>query len=338
MRVRIVADDLTGATDSSAPFVQHGMPAIVTFGDPVPRRAPVVAISTNSRERDPQAASAAVECAARNLLSPIAAVSFKKMDSLLRGNLRSETTALLRAWRCTHVVVAPAFPSMGRTTVGGRQMLWGQPLNCGGPAAPATADLRAVFGTLPGVVCDAVTDEDLDEVVRRHWAGDVLWVGSAGLAAALARRLGSGRVRECAHPGPVRSILVAVGSRHPATLKQLAVLGAPDCGQDAALATQVLRRTGVAVVRAGDAADWGRLVETAGTVQTECAILSGGDTAQAVLLRRGVASLQVLGEPWSGMPLARTRGQEQWVLLKSGAFGDADALRRAVLWLRGEEA
>ena len=335
----MVADDLTGAADSAAPFVARGMSARVGFGEGCDGDACVVARSTNSRERDPASAAAAVTRAAATFPGETAGVvSFKKVDSLLRGNPRSETEALLGAWRCTHAVVAPAFPAMGRTTEAGRQKLWGQPLTAGNCEGQTPDALRAIFGALPCVLCDALTDEDLDEAVRRNWAEKVLWVGSAGLAASLARRLGSPRIQECPAPGPVRSILVVIGSRHPVTLSQVQVLGGMDCGVQANLATAALRKCGVAVMRARDAADWPQLVDAASTVPAECTVLSGGDTAEAVLLRQGTRALEILGQPWPGIPLGRAGGGRPWVIVKSGAFGDAQTLRRTVRWLRGGSA
>ena len=82
------------------------------------------------------------------------------------------------------------------------------------------------------LVCDSVDDADLDGIVEAAWTleGPVLWVGSAGLADALARggsarpaaahrRGGAARAgRSEARPrGPV---IMWIGSHHPATNAQ----------------------------------------------------------------------------------------------------------------------
>ena len=81
------------------------------------------------------------------------------------------------------------------------------------------------------LVCDCVDDADLDGIVEAAWTleGPVLWVGSAGLADALARRLGTRALgcrrtrrladRERAHrrQGPV---IMWIGSHHPVTTAQ----------------------------------------------------------------------------------------------------------------------
>ena len=60
---------------------------------------------------------------------------FKKVDSTLRGNVAAELAAALRTRRAlispparVGIVFAPAFPALGRTTVNGRQLVYGQPL------------------------------------------------------------------------------------------------------------------------------------------------------------------------------------------------------------------
>ncbi len=59
-------------------------------------------------------------------------------------------------------------------------------------------------------------------------------------------------------------------------------------------------------------------------------IMTGGDTARAVLSGNGVLALEIVGELEAGVPLSRTlspRGIP--VVTKAGAFGSADCLTRA---------
>ena len=88
----------------------------------------MLAFDTASRDLDPGAAADragrvaqwfAGHCDERAWL-------YKKLDSTLRGNAAAELTAveqaLCAAGRCpSRVVIAPAFPALGRTTVDGRQ-------------------------------------------------------------------------------------------------------------------------------------------------------------------------------------------------------------------------
>ncbi|MCB0090420.1 MAG: hypothetical protein KDE54_21095, partial [Caldilineaceae bacterium] len=64
-------------------------------------------------------------------------------------------------------------------------------------------------------------------------------------------------------------------------------------------------------------------------VQPRRVILTGGDTAMAVLSKVGIARLQIIEELMPGIPLAL--GQDKWgrvveVILKPGGFGDEQTL------------
>ena len=88
------------------------------------------------------------------------------------------------------------------------------------------------------LICDSVDDTDLDGIVEGAWTldGPVLWVGSAGLAGALARRMGTPPAaadtavntqaeagsRDAAAIGHGASgpVIMWIGSHHPATVAQ----------------------------------------------------------------------------------------------------------------------
>ena len=206
----IVADDLTGACDSAAGFLRAGEPVTVALQDAVVEEVDgVVAIDTDTRGLDESAARRRLEQLVARL--PAGQPVFKKIDSLLRGHVATEL-AVLRDWFPDRlVVVAPAFPANGRTTRRGVQHLHGRPLlhygrDLGDGAASSDVLARVLEPhrsrrvtperldrTLVGVVtCDAETDEDLDRIVAAldRRVADVIWVGSGGLSAALARSLG----------------------------------------------------------------------------------------------------------------------------------------------------
>jgi D-threonate/D-erythronate kinase len=173
-----------------------------------------------------------------------ARIVYKKLDSTLRGNVAAELAAALGGARRERVVVAPAFPAAGRTTVGGIQCVNGVPVDetemANDPNTPVSeahvpglladafssvgelgvedlADLELVRKTLEDyecVVADAERDADLKTLVRAvSDPATVLWAGSAGLALAL----GSVYPGPCAgeasvQRAPVRPVLVVVGS------------------------------------------------------------------------------------------------------------------------------
>src|SRR5688500_11961912 len=130
-QVAIVADDLTGAADAAAPFAECGLATAIPLIDDVRLLADVLAISTASPDLPPGDAAAAVRAAIAGRAhggGPAPALIYKKLDSALRGQLGAELIAAMEALGERRALVAPALPSEGRTTLGGRQHVGGVPL------------------------------------------------------------------------------------------------------------------------------------------------------------------------------------------------------------------
>ncbi len=251
----IVADDLTGAADTSACFADAGWRTVIPFTTVAPGDVDVLALSTESRDlTDVEAADAVY----RAILSMAANAPprwlYKKVDSALRGHPCEELLAAMSALGTRRALVAPALPAEGRTTRGGRQFINGLPLQAsafGGQSAPTSLldifandrDLPVIHLPLglvrqhPDAVCewlradedgilvaDAETDDDLD-VLAWAAANSSLQVlcGAAGFARRLALALPPGG-REHLPPHAVKPILIVAGSKHAATMRQLQVL------------------------------------------------------------------------------------------------------------------
>jgi uncharacterized protein YgbK (DUF1537 family) len=132
-RLTIVSDDLTGALDATGPLSAPGRPLVVTsdWGGP-DLGADLLAVSTETREGVTPAEAArrvARVMAVRRAQAGDAGLWLKKIDSMLRGPWPEEVAASVAAGDFARVVVVPAFPGMGRRTVGGLQ-------EGGGPTAP----------------------------------------------------------------------------------------------------------------------------------------------------------------------------------------------------------
>jgi uncharacterized protein YgbK (DUF1537 family) len=208
----IIADDLTGAGDSATLFAERAATGITLDGAASWPELPVLAVDTDSRYTTPTEAARRVAAAAERARG-LGARAYKKIDSLLRGNVAAEVAAAARALgsaeRPALAVVAPAFPSTGRTTVEGVVLVHGEPLPApqhgrvaavlaeadlttagapldrqGGPAALAELLASAWGDGVDAVVVDAVADKDLARVVQATAELDfpVLLVGSGGLA------------------------------------------------------------------------------------------------------------------------------------------------------------
>jgi uncharacterized protein YgbK (DUF1537 family) len=260
IELAIVADDLTGAADSAAPFAQAGLATAIALGTEIPDGMAVVSRSTESRDIPAADATSAVHAAVAGL---DARRLYKKLDSAMRGHPREELLAAMAARGSRFAVVAPAIPSQGRTTISSQVLVDGVPLHQSSFAGHgAESDLRAVFAgpdvtiellDLSSVrdaslaerfasrsdtrllICDAATDEDVARIAAAGLSAGVdLFAGAAGLSRALARSMGrstfDSTARSPAGNGP---ILVIAASQHGATADQI----------DAAAAT------GIAVLR-----------------------------------------------------------------------------------------
>jgi D-threonate/D-erythronate kinase len=359
----IVADDLTGAADACAKLVACGFSGVVlpdleaaitgaSTGSTRFDHVDVVAISTDTRRRSAAVAAERMQHAAVLAGAFADAGVFCKIDSTLRGHVAVEIAAALDAFGCSHALVAPSFPAMGRRVVDGALLV-------DGPGAPPPRDVAtwlAIQG-LPGaipimgsdrdwgltpltasrivharaggarvLVFDASSDADLQAIVRAGHAagGRPLWVGSAGLADALgacaepARRASATLPRPAATHGPGR-VLLCIGSTHPVTLAQLdRVLAHRHAHVESVSRTTVSGMTteGVAGV-----------------------VMSGGDTATDACAALGVTAIELGGEVESGVPWGHLRGGRAdglRVVVYSGGFGHLVSLGLVVEVLRRE--
>lgn len=238
----VVADDLTGAADSAVGFAESGCRSRVDF-DEVRAPAPaggVVAVDTDTRHADPRTAASRVAGAVRR--GPRARRYFKKIDSLLRGNPGTEIEAMLATAGRRLALCAPAFPAVGRVTIGGAQWAHGirmaelhavmaaqRPTSLGLSAIRSgnlTTLLADLLNTTRIAVADAVTDDDLARLVAAAapLEAELLWAGSGGLGAALAA-ITPPATPAAPSPDPVRgAILVVVGSTAATAAAQASAL------------------------------------------------------------------------------------------------------------------
>ncbi|TDH61101.1 Hrp-dependent type III effector protein [Dankookia rubra] len=350
-RLRLLADDLTGALDSAAELAGLCGPVPVAWQEAAEGS---LALDSGTREAGRDAAFARVRALAPALAG--GDIACKKLDSLWRGQPAAELAACLSTGAWAHCVLAPAFPAQRRITRGGR-VLFGRP--DGGwetaPVDPAAALAAEGLAVRPGrpeaplppgiSLFDAETEEDLARIVAlgRAAPGPVLWCGSGGLARALA---GDAVLAPETRLDP--PVLGLFGSDHAVTARQLAACGTawlrlPD-GAGAAPVARRLDATGLALVSldlprgldrgaaarriAAGFAVLARALPRPGTL-----IVAGGETLRALCDGLGAHGLLAAGLVTPGVPRSRLRGGA-WdglpVVSKSGGFGP-DALWRDLL-------
>lgn len=131
--IAIIADDLTGANDTSLQFFLSGCKTQVAFGEDISidenLQTEVFAMSTESRNVNAQIAHERVLNAAENILKKNNfEYIYKKIDSVLRGNIAVEVLTILNSLEMDAAIIFPAFPNEGRTTIGGFHLVKGIPL------------------------------------------------------------------------------------------------------------------------------------------------------------------------------------------------------------------
>lgn len=246
----IIADDLTGASDTAVQFARRGWDARIALapyaGPATPTGVPTaVAVSTDVR------AAADVEAAdktARAVEGVSADRLYLKIDSTARGSIAGQIAGAVRAWSRRHpdavAVVCPAYPAMERSVENGEVLVGGVPVHLTSigtdPVTPVLQSsllarvptswraLPSEIATAPAgsvLVLDARSSTELDLLARTIEAvGErVVAVGSAGLAESLARYLG-GAVRARTLAPAEGPALVLVSSLNPISHAQVDAL------------------------------------------------------------------------------------------------------------------
>jgi uncharacterized protein YgbK (DUF1537 family) len=233
----IIADDLTGAADTGvqfSPFFDET--TLVSYRRMDPKmdltrpssRATVV--YTNSRALAADAAHQRLVSAAGWLGREGYSWIYKKIDSCMRGNVGSETDALLDKLEYVVSFITPAFPEMGRTTCDDIHYVHGVPLDqteiSRDPITPVKESRlslivksqskrpvghvglnfldgsqdrlgeeieRQLFSGTRHIVFDATERYHLDRIAKLIFSSlhKILPVGSAGLAGSIAKLLTS---------------------------------------------------------------------------------------------------------------------------------------------------
>ncbi|MDP6037373.1 MAG: four-carbon acid sugar kinase family protein, partial [Candidatus Latescibacteria bacterium] len=116
----VIADDFTGACDTGLQFARAGLNTrvVVDGMDDIGGGVDVLVATSESRNCTRLDAESRVRqvCEA---LGEIPRLVYKKVDSALRGHLATEIRTVMGALNRDLCLVAPAFPEMGRITVGG---------------------------------------------------------------------------------------------------------------------------------------------------------------------------------------------------------------------------
>lgn len=134
IKLLIVADDFTGALDTGVQFSKNDVKTMVTtnfsinFAE-IESDIEVLVVNTETRHSDMKTAYERVFRVVSNAIAYGVQYFYKKTDSILRGNIGAELTALLQACNIEQLCFIPAFPQINRTTENGCQLIDGLPLD-----------------------------------------------------------------------------------------------------------------------------------------------------------------------------------------------------------------
>jgi uncharacterized protein YgbK (DUF1537 family) len=312
----------------------------------------IQAITTESRDLPVSEAEARIRSIATRL--PSGTEIFKKIDSAFRGNTVAEIAATLRHVHFDIAIIAPAYPALGRTVRKGvlhihdvsavRSLPLTDLLAATGcsltllhPDLPPD-ELADVLGSClsnpkPAILCDATSQDDLVRVVSaaRSLGNHILWIGSGGLAHALAAEFPTLKSERAMYPRPGHMIYF-IGSPHPVTRAQVDHLRSRANNSSAmTLIPIVLGKTTADGIR--------RVAATHDPAEISCLFMTGGDTAHFVCRALGIHALRLNREFAPGVPLAIAEGgpfDGVSVVLKSGGFSEPDLLCRLLETSRPE--
>lgn len=259
VKLLLIADDFTGALDSSIFFATRGAPTAVQFRphfswEAVARDTEVLVVNSASRHLPPEQAASCVRELVLEARRRGIDLIFKKIDSALRGNVGTELESVLQSAGGKRLFLLPAYPDGGRATVGGVQLWNGVPISDTAyrhdPREPVVeSNIKTVLRRQTAVKVMELTQgeaipetegilvldaEDNAHIMRRcrqilQMPSPILIGGCAGIADALA---------DCLYPqGTQRTVqhsdlplLVVSGSMHPVSAGQMAhgrALGLP---------------------------------------------------------------------------------------------------------------
>jgi uncharacterized protein YgbK (DUF1537 family) len=245
----ILADDLSGAADSAVSALHAGLDAEVFLaaGGAGELDTAVVAIDLNTREMDGEHARAMTLKGLEKVRPRADLFLYRKIDSTLRGNVAVELAATRAAAGRRFIVFAPAFPATQRTTIGGKILIDGEPLEqtqfwdvkiSRPDFATQMADAGLIMESLPlktvrrgkqeihrtisdrvaegctTILCDAERDEDLLQIAQAgfEFGPQCLFAGSGGLAKQLFKLFPASERKIPVRRKRSEPVLVAVGS------------------------------------------------------------------------------------------------------------------------------
>lgn len=251
IKLLIISDDFTGALDTGVQFASNGAATYVMVDSQIDytniaSNVEVVVIDAETRHLNKEEAFKTVSSIVSKACEIGIPYIYKKTDSVLRGNIGAELTAMLQGSGSKHIHFIPAFPNMGRTTEGGIQFVNGVPLSQSvfgqDPFEPVRhSDIKKIISAQSDIeihimgteinelsssadgilVYDSISNGDIESIASALLTKDEMHIiaGCAGFASVLPKLLKIGGERPLL-PEIKANMLVACGSVNPVSVAQ----------------------------------------------------------------------------------------------------------------------
>ena len=196
--IAVIADDFSGAAELAAAAAGAGLTAELHL-EPLPfgPETQLVAYTSESRSLPNEAASSAAGILATRISELRPDWVYKKTDSVLRGSVAAEITAIAQALVKSRALLIPANPGKGRVIVAGRYSIHGVPLQetpfAVDPEHPRTTSVvTELLGEsgVPIITPDAASPEDLSRHASALVWSDILPAGGVEFFEACLRTRG----------------------------------------------------------------------------------------------------------------------------------------------------
>ena len=127
----VIADDLTGAAEIAAIGHLRGLSTAIVLDTTMglPLATGLLVIDSNTRLDTPELAASKMRAIAELIPRRLRGRIFKKVDSVLRGQVAAELEVLCDALDHTSALLCPCNPSRGRCIIRGRYTIDGVPLD-----------------------------------------------------------------------------------------------------------------------------------------------------------------------------------------------------------------
>ncbi len=347
MRILSIADDMTGALEVGSVFAAFGFQAVVTT-QPMPGDlAEVVVVDSETRHSVPAGAAARVVSITRQY-GDTPNFIYKKTDSTLRGNIRSELNAIYGLFPYFQIGYVPAYPAQGRTLKDGLLYVNDRQLHETSAAKDvlnpvSSSSVRELIGPdLPCVIFDGENDVDVLNAVDTILADETLRIlaGPAAIARALAHRLRPNTTSAVEAFPRVPTCLVVNGSRTGCSELQVAHALRCGCLSHETKENWMVLALDFSNGLSPEAVAKRRAEHTISMLRNhrqDAVFLIGGDTAFAFIAALGHPSLHPISEVLPGIAVSRIANadlhnclpgykRDLVVITKAGGFGQMDVI------------